>query len=295
MRLDDMRSSSNVEDRRRSGGGQRLALGGGLGGIVIALIAVFVFKVDPSQLANMSGGGSGEGGEQRELTAEEVALGEMVTKILGGTEDVWRELYPRMAADPKFRGAPRAYEEPVLEMFSGSTPSACGTASAASGPFYCPGDHKVYIDLSFYDQLKRQFKAPGDFAQAYVIAHEVGHHVQNLLGLSDYVHQQRRQLSDDEYNRLSVRLELQADYLAGVWANRAQQKFNFLERGDVEEALNAAGAIGDDNIQKQTQGHVVPDSFTHGTSEQRIRWFSRGLKSGDPLAHDPFTLRYEDL
>jgi len=293
MRLDDMRSSSNVEDRRRSGGGQKLALGGGLGGLVIALIAVFVFKVDPSQLSSLTGGG-GEG-ESRELTPEEVVLGEMVTKILGGTEDVWKQLYPVAASAPRFRGAPRAYEEPVLVMFSGSVNSACGMAGAASGPFYCPGDHKVYIDLSFYDQLKRQFKAPGDFAQAYVIAHEVGHHVQNLLGLSDYVHQQRQRVSEEEYNRLSVRLELQADYFAGVWANKAHQQFNFLQEGDIEEALNAAGAIGDDNIQKQTQGRIVPESFTHGTSEQRIRWFTLGLQSGDPLAHDPFQGRYEDL
>jgi predicted metalloprotease len=206
---------------------------------------------------------------------------------------VWDEIYPYAAKN--FPGRPTAYVKPTLVSFAGQVRSGCGLADAGMGPFYCPADQKVYLDLAFYDELKKKFKAPGDFAQAYVVAHEVGHHVQKLLGFSDYVHGKQRTVSKEEYNRLSVKLELQADYFAGVWANRAEKNFQVLERGDIEEGLRAAGAVGDDTIQKRAQGYVVPESFTHGTAEQRIKWFTMGLKSGDPLAHNPFDLAYENL
>lgn len=272
-----------------------MALGGGLGGIILLLVLVFVFKADPTQLGELGGLTGGGGVQTRELTPAEKELGEFVSTILGFTEDVWGELYPVMAQAPRYRGAVPVYEEPTLVMFSGQVRSACGLASAAVGPFYCPGDSNVYIDLAFYEEMKRKFQAPGDFAQAYVIAHEVGHHVQNLLGITDYVHQQKARLSDAEYNRVSVRLELQADYLAGVWAHHIQRSQRVLEAGDLEEGLRAAGAIGDDRLQKRAQGYVVPDSFTHGTSEQRIRWFTAGFKSGDPTAMNPFDVPYEQL
>lgn len=301
MRWKGARRSQNVEDRRTAGGGKRAAVGG-VGGIIVALIAVFVLKQDPkdvlSKLAE-SGGAGGGGGAPRELSAAEKELGDFVTVVLGYTEDVWSEIYPRaaqaMARDRRFRAMTGQYQQPKLVLFSGQVDSACGRAGASTGPFYCPGDLQVYIDLSFYEQLRKDFDAPGDFAQAYVIAHEVGHHVQKLLGVSDYVHEQRRRLSEIENNRLSVRLELQADYFAGVWASRAQQKFKFLEAGDLKEALAAASAIGDDNIQKKSRGYVVPDSFTHGSAEQRTRWFTLGLKSGDPVAHSPFDVAFEEL
>jgi len=198
-------------------------------------------------------------------------LKQFVRVVLADTEDVWRE---------QFRQMGRQYQEPHLVLFSNQAESACGFASAAVGPFYCPGDAKVYLDLSFFDQLRRQFRAPGEFAQAYVIAHEVGHHVQNLLGISERVGRMRGQVSAPQYNKLSVRLELQADFLAGLWAHHAQRSRQILEAGDVESALRAASAIGDDKLQRESQGRVVPDSFTHGTSEQRVRWFRRGLESG---------------
>jgi hypothetical protein len=291
MRWRNARRSDNVDDRRRSGiGGRGVAVGGGIGGIIIALIAVFVFKVDPSVLLQ---GPPGGGSVQGPISAEEEQLADFVHVVLGYTEDVWDGLYPTIAR--AYPGAAKSYEHPKLVLFSGQVNSACGFASAAVGPFYCPGDHQIYIDLAFYDELKRRFKAPGDFAQAYVIAHEVGHHVQKLLGITDEMERARRRVSKEEHNQLSVRLELHADFLAGVWANRAERSFAILERGDVDEGIGAASAVGDDTIQKRSQGHVVPDSFTHGTSAQRIRWFTLGLKSGDPLAHDPFKLRYEDL
>ena len=282
------------------GGGKRTALGGGIGGIIIALIAVFVFKQDPSKIVSQLGaGGSGSGTPARELTAKEIEMGEFVKTVLAYTEDVWVEIYPRAAqmasGDNRFRPITAQYKDPKLIMFAESVNSACGRAGASMGPFYCPADQQVYIDLSFYEELRTKFNAPGDFAQAYVIAHEVGHHVQKLLGISDYVHQQQQRLSKEEYNRLSVRLELQADYFAGVWASRAQQKFQFLEEGDLREALGAASAIGDDSIQKKTQGYIVPDSFTHGSADQRVRWFSLGLKSGDPAAYSPFDVPFEKL
>jgi predicted metalloprotease len=262
----------------------------------MALIAIFVFKKDPVQtLSNLATQTAQQQsvGPGREFTPEEQALQEHVEKVLTLTEDVWDEIYPYAAE--KFRGQPGQYVKPKLVSFSGRIKTACGLADAGMGPFYCPGDQQVYIDLAFYDELKKKFKAPGDFAQAYVIAHEVGHHVQKLLGFSDFVNQKRRELGPEEFNKYSVKLELQADYFAGVWANRAQQKWQVLERGDLEEGIRAAGAVGDDTIQKRAQGYAVPESFTHGTAEQRIKWFTLGLESGDPRAYNPFDVAYEDL
>jgi uncharacterized protein len=206
-------------------------------------------------------------------------MGRFVAAVLGGTEDAWGAI---------FQAAGAQYQKPRLVLFRGATPTACGTGQSAMGPFYCPGDQKVYIDLSFYDTLRRQLGAPGDFAQAYVIAHEVGHHVQNLMGITEQMEKARGRASEREYNALSVRLELQADCFAGIWANHNHQSGQVIEPGDVEEALNAAAAIGDDALQRKSQGHVVPDSFTHGTSEQRQRWFHKGLETGDVRACDTF-------
>jgi predicted metalloprotease len=212
-----------------------------------------------------------------------------VKKVLGSTEDVWNRILPQQAGQP--------YVEPKLVLFSGTMQSGCGRASSATGPFYCPApnDQRVYLDMSFFTELAAKFKAPGDFAQAYVIAHEVGHHVQKLLGASDYVNQHRGRVSEAEMNQLSVRLELQADFYAGVWAHHSQKQNRWLEEGDLEEALGAANAIGDDRLQKQGQGYVVPDSFTHGTSAQRIRWFTKGFKSGDIRQGNTFEIPYEQL
>ena len=272
MRWQDGRRSDNVEDRRGSKVG-RSVVGGGVGTVILVLVAMY-FGVDPSFLLNMASTDTGRpavtGSAAR--PADENKMAEFVSVVLADTEDTWREL---------FRQGGNTYQEPKLVLFTGVVQSACGTADAAVGPFYCPGDQKVYIDLAFYQELKNRFEAPGDFAQAYVIAHEVGHHVQSLLGISEKVHAARSRLSKKEGNRLSVLQELQADCLAGVWANHADKARNVLESGDVEEALNAASAIGDDRLQRQSQGTVVPDAFTHGTSEQRVRWFSNGLKSGD--------------
>ena len=295
MRLEKIKRSSNVEDRRQMRGGTK-AVGGGLGAIVMALIAIFIFKKDPVQtLSNLALQTSQQQsvGPAREFTPEEQALQEHVEKVLTLTEDVWEEIFPYAAE--KFSGGAAPYVKPKLISFSGRIRTACGLADAGMGPFYCPGDQQVYIDLAFYDELKKKFKAPGDFAQAYVIAHEVGHHVQKLLGFSDFVNEKRQQLAPEEFNKYSVKLELQADYFAGVWANRAQKNWQVLERGDLEEGIRAAGAVGDDTIQKQAQGYAVPESFTHGTAEQRIKWFTLGLESGDPRAHNPFDLAYEDL
>jgi len=277
-------------------GGQKAV--GGLGAIVMALIAIFIFKKDPVQtLAELATQTSQQQsvGPAREFTPEEQALQEHVEKVLTLTEDVWEEIYPYAAEKFSSGGRPAQYVKPKLVSFSGRINTACGLADAGMGPFYCPGDQQVYIDLAFYDELKKKFKAPGDFAQAYVVAHEVGHHVQKLLGFSDFVNQKRRELSPEEFNKYSVKLELQADFFAGVWANRAQKNFGVLESGDIEEGLRAAGAVGDDTIQKRMQGYAVPESFTHGTAEQRVKWFTLGLKSGDPRSHNPFDLAYEDL
>jgi len=218
-------------------------------------------------------------GERRATSPEEDELAEFVSVVLADTEDVWNKLFSEEG---------QSYREPKLVLFTGQVQSACGFASAAVGPFYCPGDETVYIDLQFYDELRRKFGAPGDFAQAYVIAHEIGHHVQKQLGITSKVDAMRGRVSQEEFNQLSVRLELQADFFAGVWAHHAQRMQQILEPGDINEALQAAGAIGDDRLQKQAQGYVVPESFTHGTSEQRERWFRRGFESGDMAQGDTF-------
>jgi hypothetical protein len=275
------RQSENVEDMR----GARMrgpALGGGLGVIVLALVAMY-FGVDPRIVTETLG----PGGTQVEQpsgpyqgTPQEEELRQFVATVLADTEDTWKA---------EFRRIGTSYREPKLVLYTGMVQSACGMGQAAMGPFYCPGDQKVYIDLAFYDDLRRRFGAPGDFAQAYVVAHEIGHHVQTLLGISDKVQGAQARASREEANRIQVRMELQADCLAGVWGNHADRARGILEAGDVEEALNAAAAIGDDRLQKQTQGRVVPESFTHGSSEQRARWFRRGLQTGSLEACDTFS------
>jgi predicted metalloprotease len=267
-----------------------VAAGGGLLTVVVILIALFTGK-DPSlllqQLPQEAPLGADEG-TRGPVDPEQEPLRQFVAVVLADTEDVWGELFP------KYFGGP--YEQPRLVLFTGGVRSACGLASAAAGPFYCPADHKAYLDLEFFREMKEQFNAPGDFAMAYVVAHEIGHHVQNQLGLSEQVHRAQDQAGEAEANALSVRLELQADYLAGVWAHHAQRTKEILETGDVEEALNAANAIGDDTLQKQAQGYVVPDAFTHGTSQQRLRWFKRGLETGDVAQMQQlFDLPYERL
>ena len=280
MRWKSGRRSTNIEDRR--GARAPKMIGGGIGTIVLVLVAMY-FGVDPTPLLQgmQSGGVSSSGTRPTEADLRNDPLADMVAVVMGDTEDVWSEV---------FAAKGRRYQAPTLVMFTGATRSACGLGQAAMGPFYCPADQKAYIDLGFYDQMRTRFKAPGDFAQAYVIAHEVGHHVQNLLGISGKVHQMKQSMGETEGNALSVRLELQADCLAGVWANRAHKARNILEAGDVEEALNAASAIGDDTLQRQSQGTVVPESFTHGTSAQRQRWFRVGLDSGDADRCDTFSV-----
>jgi predicted metalloprotease len=257
----------------------RGAVGGGLGTLVLVVLFLLMGG-DPMTLLSMVDVGPQVSQQSsRQITPEEEELAEFVSVVLAETEDVWRVLLPSQGVQ---------YREPTLVLFSGYAQSACGYASSAVGPFYCPADEKVYIDLSFYDELRRKFQAPGDFAQAYVIAHEVGHHIQKILGISDQVNSARNRVGKTEYNELSVRLELQADFLAGVWAHHAQRTAGILEPGDIEEAIGAASAIGDDRLQEQAQGYVVPDSFTHGTSEQRVRWFMKGYKSGDISQGDTF-------
>jgi predicted metalloprotease len=279
MRWQSGRRSENVEDRRGMRG--PVMIGGGIGTLVLVVI-VMLLGGDPAALLQQQAGGPNAGpgvNQPVNQNPEEAEREQFVRAILADTEDVWNKLFQEQGEN---------YPEPTLVLYRGQTESACGFGSAAMGPFYCPADRKVYLDMSFFDELSRNFGAPGDFAQAYVIAHEVGHHVQNVLGISDRVQQMRRQLSETEYNELSVRLELQADYLAGVWAHHAQVDRKLLEPGDIEEGLRAANAIGDDTLQKKTQGRVVPDAFTHGTSEQRMRWFTKGLKSGDMQGGDTF-------
>lgn len=283
MRWRGRRRSSNIEDRRGRGAAPKM-LGGGIGTIVLVLVAMY-FGVDPTPLLEGMQSGGQASSQAPRRTDEELAndpLAEMIEVIVADTEDVWTEI---------FAGEGQRYEIPTLVLFTGATRSACGLGQAAMGPFYCPADRKAYIDLSFYDQMRTRYKAPGDFAQAYVIAHEIGHHVQNLLGISGKIHTMKRQLKQAEGNALSVRLELQADCLAGVWANRTERATGFLESGDIEEALNAASAIGDDNLQRQSRGRVVPESFTHGTSEQRQRWFRVGLEFGDFDQCDTFNIK----
>ena len=274
------RESENIEDRRgMSRGG--LAVGGGLGTVVVVLIALLL-GADPRDVLEQAGDRSSPPGQSaRAPSPGEDELKRFVTVVLADTEDVWTGV---------FRQTGREYRDPTLVLFTGEVESACGMAGSAVGPFYCPGDQKLYIDLAFYGELRDRLGAPGDFAQAYVIAHEVGHHVQQLLGISSKVHSAQNRMSKTEANELSVRLELQADFFAGVWANQAKNK-GFLEAGDIEEALGAASAVGDDRLQRQSRGRVVPDSFTHGTSEQRVRWFRKGLETGDIKQGDTFSAR----
>ncbi len=289
MRWQDRRESANVEDRRGEGGGfglpvgRRGLAGGGIGAIVLVVLALFL-GIDPAVvLQGMPTAGvapdAGYSG-QPAPTDDRDELKRFVAVVLAETEETWHEIFAQMG---------RRYEEPVLVLFSGAVQSACGFAETAVGPFYCPGDQKVYLDLAFFDELHQRFGAAGDFAQAYVIAHEVGHHVQTLLGISPRVEAMQRQLGGAEANQLSVRLELQADCFAGVWAARADASRQILEAGDLEEALNAANAIGDDRMQRRAGGYIVPDSFTHGASAQRVRWFQHGLETGDMRACDTFS------
>ena len=270
MRLDDYRESDNIEDRRGGGVG---AGGVGIGGVILALVISYFTGINPLTLLGLM--------EQTPLAQHAPVAhkppandesARFVSKVLASTEDVWTET---------FRQTGRRYEAPKLVLFTGATPTACGTGQTAMGPFYCPGDHKVYIDLAFYRELKERFHAPGQFAQAYVVAHEVGHHIQNLLGVAEKVHRTQQRVGHAEANALSVRMELQADCLAGVWGKRTDSMRQVLEPGDLEAALNAAAAIGDDRLQQQAQGRIVPESFTHGSSAQRVRWFRRGFDSGD--------------
>ena len=281
MRWKEDRRSDNVEDRRGIPAG--VAIGGGIGTLIIVLIATFL-GADPRQVLrliqnNQPAVAPNQPGPPIPGDPAEEERKEFVQVVLGYTEDVWDDLFQNMN---------KTYVKPKLVLFRGGVQSACGNASSAVGPFYCPADQKVYLDLGFFQELKEKFKAPGDFAEAYVIAHEVGHHVQNLLGISDKVHASQSRASKAEGNDLSVRLELQADFLAGVWAHHAQKMKQILEVGDVESGLRAATAIGDDRLQMEAQGYVVPDSFTHGTSKQRVRWFTRGLKTGDINQGDTF-------
>lgn len=273
MRMDDYRESDNIEDRRGGGGG--FGRGGvGIGGVVLALVISYFTGINPMTLLGIM--------EQTPLARQEAPAAHrppandetaiFVSKVLASTEDVWTAAFQQNG---------RQYEKPKLVLFTGATPTACGTGQTAMGPFYCPGDHKVYIDLAFYRELKERFRAPGEFAQAYVVAHEVGHHVQNLLGIADKVHTARQRAGKAEGNALSVRMELQADCLAGVWGKRTDTMKNVLEPGDLEAALTAASAIGDDRLQQQAEGRIVPESFTHGSSAQRVRWFKRGFETGD--------------
>lgn len=277
MKWQGRRGSSNIEDRRGTRYGK--AGGIGIGTVVLALIAMY-FGQDPSvvlQNAQQSTPTAEEGPYQE--TADEAQLREFIAVVLADTEDTWGQIFTQ---------AGRTYKQPTLVLFSGAVESACGFAQAAVGPFYCPGDHKLYIDLTFYQELQSRFGAPGDFAQAYVVAHEVGHHVQTLLGISEKNMAARQRASEAEANALSVRQELQADCFAGIWAHNADRLRQLLEQGDIEEGLNAASAIGDDRLQKQTRGYVAPESFTHGSSEQRVRWFKRGYEAGSVPNCDTF-------
>lgn len=289
MRWEGNRESENVEDVRRTSGGGRLGglpIGGrsiGLGTVAIALVAGWIFGINPlTILGALSGGGAPVVQQAPQQPPADDRMARFVATVLADTEDVWRAQFRQMGG---------TYRDPKLVLFRGSYPTACGQGQAAMGPFYCPGDRKVYIDLSFYETMKTRLGAPGDFAQAYVIAHEVGHHVQNLMGITEKVDAMRGRASPAQHNAMSVRLELQADCLAGVWAHHAQQARQVLEQGDVEEALNAATQIGDDALQRHSQGTVVPESFTHGTSAQRVTWFKRGLQTGSLQQCDTFAAR----
>jgi predicted metalloprotease len=273
MDLEEARESGNVEDRRGMGG-RKLAIGGGIGAIIVALVGLFL-GVNPQKLNQLLNPGGGQGGgESRSLTPEEERSQKFYATILGTTEDVWTEQFKKIGKE---------YKPPKMVLFTAEVETGgCGTAPSAVGPFYCPGDRTVYLDPSFFDELQDKLGgSKGEFSQAYVIAHEVGHHVQNLLGYSKLVDEKRRELSEEEFNPWSVRLELQADYLAGVWANHGQEKFHFIQQGDVEEAIKTANHIGDDYLQKRAHGFSSPEKYTHGTSAQRVKWFKQGLETGD--------------
>ncbi|MCZ2458562.1 MAG: neutral zinc metallopeptidase [Chitinophagales bacterium] len=283
MRIDGEQESRNVDDRRGMSTGKGLAIGGGAIGIIFLIIQLLMGggSSDPSVITQQI---TQQMGNSQQMTPEEQAADDerahFVKVVLRYTEEVWDDIFTKMG---------KQYREPTLVLFRDGVESACGYTSSASGPFYCPGDEKLYIDLSFYQELKDRFKSPGDFAMAYVVAHEVGHHVQKLLGISDQVDRLRQRLSEKEFNKYSVMLELQADFFAGVWANHTQEMKNVLDPGDIDEALNAANAIGDDRLQKEAQGYVVPESFTHGTSAQRVYWFKKGFQTGDINQGDTFS------
>ena len=278
MRVEGRRTSNNIEDRRGMSSRGKMAIGGGLGTVVIALI-VLLLGGDPTSVIDSSMESPAPESGAITTTPEEDAMARYVSVVLAGTEDVWTRI---------FRESNMSYRQPTLVLFRDQVQSACGYASAASGPFYCPGDEKVYIDLAFFDELKSRFGAYGDFAVAYVLAHEIGHHVQNQLGILNDVNSQRSRMSETSANRLLVRLELQADFLAGMWAHYDEQMFNSLESGDIEEAMNAAASVGDDVLQKRYQGRVIPDAFTHGTAAQRKEWFRQGYTTGDFDQGDTF-------
>jgi predicted metalloprotease len=278
MKWQGREGSGNVEDRRGMGG--RLAIGGGLGGVIVLILSLLFGNNFSSSDVNTDNNGIQNGENNYTPSEAESQEAQFVSVVLKDTEDVWHKLMKEEGKE---------YIEPHLVLFTNSVDSGCGYASAATGPFYCPEDSKVYIDLSFYDELRDRFEAPGDFAMAYVVAHEVGHHVQNLLGISERVQELRNNMNEKEVNALSVRLELQADFFAGVWAHHAQQMKDILEPGDIDEALNAANAIGDDRLQRESQGYVVPDAFTHGTSKQRMYWFKKGFDTGDMNKGDTFS------
>ena len=288
MRLGGRRVSSNVDDRRRLGGGKKAGIG--IGGLVVAALITWLMGGNPLSVLNNADLGSiiaGQGASSNyEPTAEEDALAQFSSQILAGTEDVWTKEFKKMGL---------TYEPPRLVLFTGAVQSGCGGASSSTGPFYCSADQCVYIDLSFFTQMKRQLGADGDFAYAYVIAHEVGHHVQYLLGILDQAHQQMSRVSERESNRISVRLELQADFFAGIWAYHDNKMFGSLEDGDIEEGINVASKIGDDYLQKQAQGYAVPESFNHGTSAQRVRWLKKGLTTGNLNKADTFSQDYNEL
>lgn len=278
MKWRNREGSGNVEDQRGGGRGIKMGAGLGIGTVIIVIIALLTGS-DPTQLLQQVNQAPVTEQQSNGANANDEAA-QFVSVVLKETEVVWGKIFTEQLQS--------SYQQPKLVLFTGEVQSACGFASAASGPFYCPADEKAYIDLSFYSELKDRFNAPGDFAMAYVVAHEIGHHVQNLLGISDKVHEMRNSLSEEEYNQLSVKLELQADFFAGLWAHHAHAQNNILEEGDIDEALTAANAIGDDRLQMESRGYVVPESFTHGTSQQRMFWFKKGYTTGDINQGDTF-------
>lgn len=289
MRLNGRRESSNVSDRRGSGGSRGLKIGGGIGAVIIAAIIAWISGGNPLDVITSNVGNLASGNQTTQNytpTEEEEELAQFSRQILAGTEDVWTKIFASMGKE---------YEPPTLVLFTDAVQSACGNATSQVGPFYCSADQCLYIDLSFFRDMRKTLGADGDFAYAYVIAHEVGHHVQHLLGTLDQAHSQMNRVNETEANNISVRIELQADFLAGVWAYHDNAMFNSLEPGDIEEALDASMKIGDDYLQKRAQGYSVPDSFTHGTSEQRSRWLKRGLSTGDITQGDTFSIPYSSL